>query len=470
MSASLEHGTSTARSVADLLGPLTQGPWEVFGQHLVHHEVHLTGREIELVRGPVEVEGFSVRVFRRHDSVLGVGQASSNRADVEGVRAALDRAERWAPLSSFPTPKFDVAPGGAAPPGHGPVDPAVRDRPLESIHAFVAELLAAHPERSDVQPSFGSVRVTYGTTSVVNSAGLERSHDASYVELEWAVKSSGGPEGPAPGEYWVNSTAARLGASALGVDVPRWSRLARDVRTARPPAGGPNTVLFPASVLHDIIPPIVGFRLSAAAALRKIAPGSGEAIAAPGTTITDEPGLPWGPAGGPFDDEGRPTSSRVILEDGNVRGLYSDGLHAAALGSGEPGNAWRAGGVYSTWFRFVAGAQPSPSNLVIRPGDGGKEADLLESVGEGLWLEQLGYAFPDPISGAYGGEIRIGYRVHRGKLAEPVRGGTVGSLLFGPKDTPTLLGAIRHIGSEPTLVGAFSSPTLAVADMPVAGP
>ncbi|HEV2316626.1 MAG TPA: TldD/PmbA family protein [Thermoplasmata archaeon] len=461
---------TTADRAADVIRGKDLPAWEVFGQRLVHHEIHLNGRRIELLRGPIELEGFSVRVFDPRDGAMGVGFASSNDPSPEGVRRAFDSARRTAPHSTFPARSVELPGSNGAASSLQTVDPTIRDAPAASIQEFVRHLLDQFPQRSDVQPSFGSVRVTYGERSVANSSGLHRSGVSSYVEFEWAVKASGGPEGRPPGEYWVNSDARRLDGGDLGIQVERWAELARDVRIAKAPPSGSLDVVFPPEALHDIIPPILGFRLSGSARLRKMAPEVGSPIAAPLVSISDEPHAPWGVGSMEFDDEGLSTRARPVIQGGSVSSIFYDLLHAASFGEPPTGSGHRSIGYLSTWFRFPSSVMPGPSNLTVAAGKDGSDEELIGSVRDGLWLQQLGYAFPDPVSGAYGGEIRIGYRIRNGKLAEPVRGGTIGGLLMGPQGAGSLLRDVRAVGTVSRQVGHLTTPPLLVGATPVAGP
>ena len=120
-------------------------------------------------------------------------------------------------------------------------------------------------------------------------------------------------------------------------------------------------------------------------------------------------------------------------------------------------------------MRFTHTPSPANSTLVVEAGTDGTDAELAEIAGDGIWLQQLGWASPDPISGAFGGEIRIGYRIRNGKIAEPVRGGTIGGTVVAPPGTPSLLTSIAAIGSKARLVDDLSSPTLLVKTLTVAG-
>ncbi len=450
-------------------GSLPTGPWEVFGEHLVHHEIHYAGRRIELVRGPVATEGYAIRVFRPAGSGTGLGRSSSNDLSPAGLRRAWELAEETARHSVFPATAVELPGGNVSGPGRGPVDPKIRDRPAEALLDFGQWLLNEFPESPNVAPSFGSIRTTYATRSVGNSSGRRGSSVSTLVEFEWAVKATGGPEGTGPGEYWVNRESGRLDPDDLGVDPATWMTRAQDVRRAKPPESGVRRVLFPAEVLRDIVPAVLGYRLSGAAALRGIALAVGSVVASPAVTVVDDPTLPGAVATSACDDEGEAAFPREVVATGTVRGHLVDLVHAAALKVPPTGNGYRPRGTFPPWIRFTNAVAPGPSNLVIRPGDGGDDSELVEATGDGIWLDQLGYAFPDPLAGTYGGEIRIGYRIRGGKVAEPLRGGTVGGRVIAPDGAVSLLGGIRAVGKVPRRNGSFSSPTLLAEGISVAG-
>ena len=102
----------TAFHVADRLRAKAQPPWEVYGERTRRFEIHLNGSRTEMIRAPVEVEGFGLRVFQPDDSRWGwASPASTSRSDAS-VLAALDMAESLARHSSFPARRIDL-PGTA---------------------------------------------------------------------------------------------------------------------------------------------------------------------------------------------------------------------------------------------------------------------------------------------------------------------------------------------------------------------
>ena len=462
--------TGTAFRVADLLR--ADAPWEVYAENVRRYEVHLNGRSVEMVRGPISLEGYGIRLVRARNGTTGFGFQASTDLSEAGIRAATQDAESVAAHAEFPARKVDLPTGSR---GAGPdveiVDRKLWDDPMGTIDAYVAELLRSFDGKRDVVPSFGSVRATLAQTTIANSAGVRASFPHTVVDFEVAVKASGGPEGPPPGEYWVNSTGRRLESERLAREVERWCQDARDARTARPPPTGELPVALPAEVLAGILPPVFGYRFTGAARLRKLAPAEGDRVAADSLSITDDGLRPWAPASFPVDAEGAERAGRPVVAAGKVVDLLYDSAHAAAFDRGATASAERgvSPGGYADWRRFAYSPRVSTSTLSVAPGTGGSDAEVIESAKDGIWVQQLGWAYPDPISGAFGGEIRLGYRIRNGRIAEPLRGGTVGGVVLAPPGRPSMLSQIVTVGSTVELAGAVAAPSILVRPLVVAG-
>jgi predicted Zn-dependent protease len=470
-SASVSHEPPAADRVADELAHRLEAPWEIFGERLHRYELHLAGDRIEMRRGPIELVGFALRLFRPQNGALGVGVAASSDLSASGVERARAAAEASTRYSRFPARAVQL-PDGAKGPRRAEMriaDERLLGDPEPPLTAFVHDLLAPFDGIRDVRPTFGSVRATIGESSLANSEGLRARYTSTVVDLEFAVKAFGGDEGRAPGEYWVNTRSRTLDPGSLGVDVDRWCRLARDVRRAGAPPSGELPVIFPTEVLSDVIPPVLGFRLSGRARLRQMANEAGSRIAHESLRISDDGTLPGALGSAPFDDEGVPHHRTVLVEDGEVRSLLYDTLYGAAFSEAPTGHARRGDPPFSPWFRFGSHPFTYPTTVSLDPGDGGSEEELIEAIDDGLWVDQLGASSPDPQSGTFGGEIRAGYRIHRGRLSEPVRGGTVGGFVIAAPDRPSLLTGLVGRGKRARTVGHFRAPTVRVDGLSIAG-
>lgn len=459
---------SVAQRVADRLR--VEGPWEVFAEQAERYEVHLNGTRVELVRGPISLTGYSVRLLRSREGKTATGFQASTDLSEAGIGKAVEQAETVARHTEFPATdvKFPSAPSHA-PASAEVLDRALWDDPAGAVEAYLAEMRNSFSGRSGASLSFGSVKTAKVRSSLVNSSGLSATFSHTLAQIEMAVKAHDGPEGAAPGEYWVDESYRRLATRELSRHVDDWCRFAADARKAVAPPSGELPVVLPTGVLSGIVPPVIGFRATGSARLRQLGIEVGQQVAAASVRLTDDGRYPWAPESGPFDAEGTPTGTTTVIDNGVVRGLAYDTLHAAAFSERSTGNSVRSGFGPRGWFSFVAPPVNAATTLVIAPGTGGSDAELCEAAGEGIWVQQLGWANPEPISGAFGGEVRIGYRIRHGKLAEPVRGGIVGGLVVAPPGKPSLLANVAAIGAKPQLADALVSPPLLVRTLTVAG-
>ncbi|HEV8050045.1 MAG TPA: TldD/PmbA family protein, partial [Thermoplasmata archaeon] len=463
-------GSETAFRAADEIRRRgLSGAWDIFGERAERFEVHLNGTTREMLRAPIRLEGIGLRVLRPHDGKLGVGFAATSDRSPESLALAVENAEATARFSRFPAAQAELPAKAPASSSVDSVDRAAWAKPLESLEAYVHDLASAFEGRTDVVASFGSVHLTLAESTLANSAGLEHRAARTLVDLEIAVKAFGGPEGRPPGEYWVTAHSVRLDPSHLKADVDAWCARAKDVRIAKPPHAGEQTVVLPPRVLTDVLPEILSFRLSGTAAIRGITPKAGESIGTERVNIWNDPRFPFGIGSSAVDDEGTPTAKQALVTSGRAEGTLFDLLHGSATAHPSTGSGLRETMSYPSWDFFTLAPNPMATTLVVGGGDVASDAELAEVAGEGIWVDQLGYAFPDPLSAAFGGEIRIGYRIHHGKIAEPLRGGTVGGVVVGGAGERSVLNSVVALGRPTQLTAHLSCPALVVEKMGVGG-
>jgi predicted Zn-dependent protease len=465
--------TTTPAETAQMAarGLSTDPPWELFGQRLRRYEVYFDGPQIETMRGPILVEGVGLRVFRPKGTKTAVGFQATTDLSRSGIAAMTEAAERLTRYAAFPASRI-VLPTGSGPKAGEPkvLDPSLWSDPVKRVQEYVEALLAAFPSSQDPAPSFGSLKATLIENSITNSAGLSATYAETLAELETAVKAGGGPEGPPPGEYWVTREMRRLDTAPLRAEVALWCDRARDVRRAKQPPSGRLPIGLPTSLLAEILPFALGTRFSGGGRLRKVAVEPGTRLASESVSLHHDPTIPWSVGSTPIDDEGTIPTVVPLIERGIVGGLFYDCLHAGAFDIASNGAAVRQSDFgRKEWLRFSDRPSPAIATVSVAPGSDGSDAEIIENVEEGVWVDQLGWPHPDSVSSSFGGEIRIAYRIHRGRLTEPLRGGTVGGLTFAPPETPSLLGSVRALGSTPTLVGGVFSPSMVVDGLTLSG-
>jgi predicted Zn-dependent protease len=460
----------TAFRVAEHLKHL-KDPWDVYGERTRSYELHLGGKGVELTRGPILMEGYGLRVLHPRGEKTATGFQASTDASAAGIDAVLKDADSVARYSEFPAKNVSL-PSGAhqATPDSQIADSALWSDAPRTLSEYAAAVFAAFEGRKGVTVSFGSVKAACIEVTMANSAGLSASYAHTTVGFELAVKAYDGPEGPAPGEYWVDTGGRRLEPARLPQLADQWSRYAEDARRAKSPPSGDLAVVVPPSVLDAILPAALAMKLSGRGQLRDLSPPHGSLLGQAGLTLIDDGTIPWALGTSPWDDEGTPQGQHPLVADGVSSGLLYDAMYGNALGHPSTGNgvrsaAFQLGGMR----RFTRSPGPSTSTLSIRQGTGGTDEELIEAAGDGIWVQQLGWASPDPLTTAFGGEIRIGYRIRHGKLAEPIRGGTLGGLVVSTPGTPSLMSSLAAIGSTPELGEGVFVPSVLVRPLTVAG-
>ena len=112
----------------------------------------------------------------------------------------------------------------------------------------------------------------------------------------------------------------------------------------------------------------------------------GERIAAPCVTLVDDPLMEGGMGSRPFDDEGVPSATHTVVEDGVFRTFLHNLKTARKDGVATTGNARKVG--------YASAVHVTPTNFYLKPGKRTLD-DMLRGIGEGLVITE--------VSGLYAG-------------------------------------------------------------------
>jgi PmbA protein len=177
-------------------------------------------------------------------------------------------------------------------------------------------------------------------------------------------------------------------------------------------------------------------------------------------TLVDDGLHPEGMSTCPFDGEGVPQRTTMLLEGGVLRSYLHDTRSACREGEGtrSTGSARRSS--------YRALPRIGPSNLLVPPGDGTLD-DLLRRVGKGLYVESVAglHAGVNLVSG----EISLGISgrlIEGGVAGSPVREVTIAT------DFGALLSSVCDVGGDARwmpLYGSVCTPSLAVEGVAVSG-
>ncbi len=192
----------------------------------------------------------------------------------------------------------------------------------------------------------------------------------------------------------------------------------------------------------------------------------GEKVASDLITAIDDGTIKngWGSAN--IDDEGHSTQKNILIKDGILKGYMIDKLNGRRMNMEATGSSRRQSYKYAPTSRMT--------NTYIANGDSTKD-EIISNTEYGLYAKYLGGGSVNPATGEFNFNVREGYMVRNGEIAEPVRGAT----LIGKGDQ--ILKKIDMIGNDLALAegmcGSISGsipaglgqPILRVSELTVGG-
>jgi len=178
----------------------------------------------------------------------------------------------------------------------------------------------------------------------------------------------------------------------------------------------------------------------------------GQVVAAPEVTVVDDARLPAGLGSSPFDDEGVPTQTTPIIENGVLRNYLHSAYTARKLRSRHTGHGNRAASGVVTI---------GPTNFYLKGGPYSPE-EILRSVKRGLYVVELIGFGVNTVTGDYS-RGAVGLWIEDGKFVHPVQEVTIAGNLR------QMLKNIEMIGNDVTFVGSIAAPTLKIGNMVISG-
>lgn len=142
----------------------------------------------------------------------------------------------------------------------------------------------------------------------------------------------------------------------------------------------------------------------------------GQRVASPGVTILEEGNRPGERGSLEFDDEGTPTQSNVLIEDGILRGYMHDSISARAMKMALTGNCRRE--------TYASKPQVRMTNTHLASGPYSRD-EIIGSVKRGVLAVDFLGGSVNPVNGEYVFDVSEGYLIEDGKTTTPLRGATV---------------------------------------------
>lgn len=159
----------------------------------------------------------------------------------------------------------------------------------------------------------------------------------------------------------------------------------------------------------------------------------GEQVAAKGVTVIDDGTMADRRGSLSVDDEGTPSQSNVLIEDGILKGYMQDKLNARLMGVSPTGNGRRES--------YAHLPMPRMTNTYMLGGEHSPEA-IIESIEDGIYAPNFGGGQVDITSGKFVFSTSEAYLIKNGKVSTPIKGAT----LIG--NGPEVMQKISMIGND----------------------
>lgn len=408
----------------DLLG------WTAVHRRVRGEQLFSDRTQVEVRRG-VETDKVSLEVLCASDgdsSQCGAASATLNVG--EDSRPAIEFAVRAAQRTRNPIYQL---PAPAALPDVPTADPEIEAHPAAAVSALHDRLMACSASDAEARLTLAEWFAEHEETHLANSRGIDARQARTEVSTEWIVLAGRGQER-------VDTTIDLNRRRLADLDVEgEWTQVARqtaDRQRAQPAPSYEGPVVLRGKAVETFLNSgTIETLTSGRARFARIShwdPGmavfrsevKGDPLTMWATRL-----IPYGDHAGRFDEEGLP-GQRTLLIDKNVFRTYC------------------AGQRYATYLSVPATG--ASGDLELPPGPT-PQADLVA----GAHVEVVSWSWfsPDPTTGDFASEIRLGYVVE-GASRRPFSGG----LLVG-----NVLDALADVrwSSETGFYGSYLGPTTA---------
>ncbi|MBN1295899.1 TldD/PmbA family protein [bacterium] len=242
----------------------------------------------------------------------------------------------------------------------------------------------------------------------------------------------------------------------------------RHCHRVAPVKTGKTTVVFTSLGFRGLFVPLF-YGLNGELAHRKLSLMTdriGENVVHPFITLADDPTMPGLPGSCPFDDEGVPTSRKILIDRGVLRGYFYDLDTGCKAGVGSTGNGFKKSSLY-TGFSIDSLPSPWPSSFVMSPGNLSRD-EIIRSIDDGIIVDDLmGAGQGNNLNGEFSMSIALGYKIEKGEIVGRVKDVMVAGNVFDIlKNNVRCLS--QELYPEDTLFGRYAVPWIAFDAMPVA--
>jgi len=419
---------------------------EAFVMRTVTNAIYIDGSKISNAETKTDI-GMSFRLSKGNRQ----GRASLTVSDEKDVRDCVAMAEQ---VAKFSPPVKDFK--GYPQPRNKNITPKkMLDKRIENIDTQeLMEIAVSVVDACDADIPRGLLRVSAVESAVINTNGLTAGHRGTMMYAHFTSMTK--LEHPGEGTETLFGTSLSIDPEAVGRSL---SEKARSAAIAKPFKGRRElTMILPPSELGDMLMSSAGSSLNGENVLygRSLwKDKTGEQVASKQLTLKDDPMTP-GPLCSSFDDEGTPSSKKVLVDKGILRSFLRDSFVGDSTGNGMRRSSVESQGIYENPVSI------KPMNLVLSAGRYSQE-DIIGNTDDGILIEKFAWPEADPLTGRFGLEIRSGHLIKNGEITETINN----ALMMG-----NMISALKNaemIGNDVINMGCVSVPTVSFSVLELIG-
>ena len=429
---------------------------EVFGSRSRTLSLYIDDQKVKNIEEKMD-QGVAVRVIKGKK----VGQSSTTIANIRDAEKCAQTACKLADASA-PEPVFKTfARGSKGAEVPNCYDKAVASMTQEQLAAMAKDLVASAAANGDVKVPNGVMRAAVQQHLVLNTNGAETDQRSTLFYVHSGAMTLGSDPGEGT-NFAFTPHLDRFDPASFGQILAQRAVAAQ--RAEHYHGKEHLTVILPPHELAELIEMSASFAMSAENVNRKRSPWAkkmGERVASPKITLIDDPMAENGMCSCAYDDEGTATKARVLVDRGILKGFLYDHYNALLAGTVSTGNALRRMPIDAQNV-YRAGLGITPINLVVEPGSKTLE-QMISGIDRGIMVDELASAETNPITGAFGLEVRCAYLIEKGELKGTIDHALLAGNMF------TALTQVSEVANNVTTFRSCILPSVAFEGMELIG-
>ncbi len=390
--------------------------YEVYLQTTEINEVHIQKNRINFIN-KAQDSGYGIRVLTK-----GLGFSSSNVQSDQAIERTIADALKSSKMTE--KVKFQF-------PSQKPftrvetIDKKIKNNGEGAVRDYANQLLDSIPP--NILLSFGKVRTYDSHIQIINSEGLDLEREETNFMLELSIIAENNGKKV---EFWPHEYRRRMQDLPVS-KIQEWVKIAQDQLIAEQPRTEKTAIIFSPSTVLDGLGSVLGLHTTGAAKVNDVSKLSiGNRIASKDLTIISDGLYPFGLMTSGFDDEGVPQKKIPLIERGEFKNFIYNQFYGLKDENESTGNGLRQGDVFYVFDnKFSSTPGNQVSNFYVKSGNKSLD-ELIQEVKHGILVESFSWLNPDATTGKFSSEIRTGYYIENGELANPIKGGLVAGDFF----------------------------------------